>query len=38
VEAGAVQYQQQFMQREIKTLKKLALKYNCDISALQTVT
>jgi hypothetical protein len=38
VEKGAAQYQQQFVQREVKIFKKLALKYNCDISALQEVT
>jgi transposase len=31
VEAGAAKYQEQFIQRELKTLQKLAAKYNCNL-------
>jgi hypothetical protein len=38
VETGAEKYQQQFMQRELKVLEKLALKYNYNIIELQMAT
>jgi transposase len=38
VEQGAIKYQQQFMQRELNVLKKLAAKYNYDLTELQHVS
>jgi hypothetical protein len=38
VEAGTAKYQQQFIERELKTLRKLATKHNMILSECKTVT
>jgi hypothetical protein len=38
VEAGAVKYREQFIQRELKILHKPAAKYNCNLVEYKCVT
>jgi hypothetical protein len=38
VETGAAKYQEQFIQRELKALQKLAVKYNYNLVEYECVT